>query len=247
MAAQSRPIPVILTRPAEQSARFAMALQKAFGDLISLVECPMLRPDFLDPGIESRPWSAVIFTSGTAVAAAGRLSSPVTTSAMKAYCVGDRTADVAQSAGYSAVSAKGGATDLCAQIIAAAEPGPLLHLRGAETYGDIARSLSLAGIETHEAIIYREVAQVLTDAARAVLLGNRPVILPLFSARTAKVFAEAIAQTTVIAPLCAISISENVKRAMEAVALRGSVVAERPDAESMLSAVEKMLIALQAA
>jgi uroporphyrinogen-III synthase len=245
MVAQSRAIPVILTRPAEQGARFAQALLDRFGQTISVVQSPLLAPQFLQPQIIPKSWSAVIFTSATAVAAAGLMSAAILP--RKAYCVGDRTAEAATAAGFSAISAKGNATALCALVQKLREPGPLLHLRGEEALGQVAETLTLAGIETIEVITYREVAQTLSAESLAVLSGDAPVILPVFSPRSAMILAQQLAKPSCSAPVVTVAMSQAVADALATIDASQRFVADSPDAPSMLSAIGRALIAMQAA
>jgi uroporphyrinogen-III synthase len=246
MAAQSRAIPVILTRPAEQGARFAKNVRDRFGSAVAVIESPLLAPLFLQPLIPPERWTAVIFTSATAVAALGHFGRVAAALPKKAYCVGDRTAEAARAMGFDANSAQGNAAALCALIRDAHETGPLLHLRGEEALGDIAKELNLAGIETHEAIAYREVAQTLTAQACTVLSSDRPVILPVFSPRTGTILAHELATFPRLAPLVMVSISPATARPLDDVKSRYRFVADHPDAPSMLTAIGQAMIAAQA-
>jgi uroporphyrinogen-III synthase len=245
MVAQSRAISVILTRPAEQGARFAQALLDRFGQTITVVQSPLLAPQFLQPQILPKSWSAVIFTSATAVAAAGLMNAA--TLPRKAYCVGDRTAVAATAAGFSAISAKGNAAALCAVVQKLRDPGPLLHLRGEEAVGQVAETLTLAGIDTFELVTYREVAQTLSAEALAVLSGDAPVILPVFSPRSALILGRQLAASHTLAPLVTVAISHAVADALGTIDASQRYVADSPDAPSMLSAIGRALIAVQAA
>ncbi len=247
MIAQSRAIPIILTRPAEQGARFAQELLARFDGAINVIQSPLLSPQYLQPEIGPGPWNALIFTSATAVTASGLLGPIRARLPRKAYCVGDRTAEVARSLGFEAISAKGSAASLCATIRDAGEPGPLLHLRGEETAGDISAELNLAGIETYEAVLYREIAQALTAEARITLRGELPVILPVFSPRSGKILAQELAALPHSAALLTVAISPAVAVTLDPITVMRRFVADRPDAESMLIAVGQALTAAQAA
>lgn len=130
MVPQSRPLvtAVLLTRPEAQGARFAAALAEALGP-VRLVTSPLMAPAFLVPAIPLRP-DALIFTSETGVEGYRRLAAPELSDVRRAWCVGNRTARAAEAAGLAAHSAEGDAERLIAAILAADEPGPLLHLRG---------------------------------------------------------------------------------------------------------------------
>ncbi len=247
MAAQSRPYTVILTRPAEQGAHFADQLRRDIGASIRVIESPLLVPKYLQPVLPDVRWSAVIFTSVTAVAAIARLGAAALALPRKAYCVGDRTAEVARNAGFQALSARGDAGSLRACIQAEHEPGPLLHLRGQISYGDVAKSLCLAGIETVDVIIYAQIAQPFSTDAKAAFWSDCPVILPVFSSRTGQIVSKELSLISISAPIFLVSISPNVRESLFAISAAGRFVAERPDAASMLMAIQEALIAAQAA
>ncbi len=246
MIAQSRAIPVILTRPEEQGARFAKDLQDRYGRAIDVIQSPLLAPQFLTPALGSGPWAAIIFTSATAVAAFGRLNTFSGILSQKAYCVGHRTAEAARAIGLDAISANGDSKALCATILAAREPGPLLYLRGEEALGDIAKNLRLAGIETHEVIVYSELAQTLSDEARNRLSTDHPVILPVFSPRTARILRQELLAMSRVLSVATVAISPAVAEELKPFTATWRFVADRPDAPSMLSAIGQALTVTQA-
>jgi uroporphyrinogen-III synthase len=130
----------------------------------------------------------VVFTSETAVRAAVRLI-PLAARG-QAHCVGPRTAAVARRAGFAA-QAHGG--DGAALTAALAHPGPpLIHLRGKDSRGDIAARLTQAGRDAAEVVVYRQEARPLPPRADAAMAGPGPVLVALFSPRSARLFVEAV-------------------------------------------------------
>jgi uroporphyrinogen-III synthase len=65
--------------------------------------------------------------------------------------------------------------------------GPLLHIRGRVSIGNLATRLSEYGIETHEAVGYEQNVCAPSDALIQLLQGRKPMILPLFSPKSAKI------------------------------------------------------------
>ncbi len=186
MTAQAPPPRVILTRPAVQARRFAAALRRAVPGLRIMI-APLMEEVLLHP-VPELAGRGVILTSETGVRAAVRLIPSGGRGA--AWCVGPRTAAAARRAGFAA-QAVGGDAD--ALVAALARPGPpLVHLRGEEARGDVARRLTAAGRATDEVVVYRQEARSLTPRARAVLGGPGPVIVPLFSPRSAALFRAAV-------------------------------------------------------
>jgi uroporphyrinogen-III synthase len=218
---------LLLTRPLAQSRAFAAR----FGGLDCVI-CPLLRIVPTLPVLPERKYAGLIFTSVNGVLTAAEL---LQLSGCTAWCVGDRTAAAARAARMEAHSAGGSAEDLVA-LIRARAAAPLLHLRGEHSQGDVAARLNSAGTETDEAIIYQQRAELLTAAARATLAGQRKVILPLFSARTARILSERAG--TIHAPVQVIAISDAVAAAW---ARPGVEVAATPDAGAMERAIRSQL------
>ncbi len=231
MARQSHPI-ILLTRPLAQSQRFA---DQIGGALIS----PLMRPEFLSPDLPLGDFAAVVLTSETGAEAAGRISAAGNALPKRAFCVGNRTAEVARAAGFTASSAAGAADDLLAHTIAVAPVGRLLLLRGQDSVGDLERRLVLAGIETVSLVVYRQIAQSLTDEAIAVLQDPRPVILPIFSPRSARLLADELRRIAAKAPIWLAALSPAVAEAFDFPTVY-TEIAPRPDSDAMLRAVQAL-------
>lgn len=229
--------PVLLTRPEAQSRAFAAALGERFRDRLRPIIAPVMAPGFLSPQLPSGQFEAVIFTSATAVDAAVKLGAVLPG---RAFCVGARTAAAAEAAGFKASSANGDADDLVAAILTWSPTGPLLHLRGAESRGQVAERLTSGGIETFSAVVYRQDPQPLTPEAIALLETPTPVILPLFSPRTAALLAAALPVTS-RALLQLVAISAAVADAAGPIPRSTLLIARQPDADSMLDAVGTLL------
>lgn len=239
MARQSTsdPVPVLLTRPKAQSQAFARALEDRFGPQVRPVIAPLMEVEPLAPPLPDGPFAGVIFTSANAVAAAGALE-PLP---RLAWCVGDRTAQAAQSAGFVARSAGGDAGALVAAILADPPAGRLLHLRGEETRGGVAERLAAAGVETLSLTVYRQAAQQMPEAGRALLAAPGPVVVPLFSPESARrLGAELTAPAK--ATLRLVAMSAAVAEAAQGIDQGGLWVAGRPDAAAMLEAVGLALV-----
>ena len=231
MPAQSLAPTVLLTRPAAQSASFAQSLQARVEGL-RVVVSPLMVTVFHTVTLPKEPLQGVILTSQTGAEAAGRLRTQLPD---LAYCVGDRTAQVAREAGFRVQSAQGDAEALLALILRE-KPQALIHLRGREARGDLAQRLSAAGVFTQERVVYAQDAQPLSDDAVAVLSGKAPVLVPLFSPRSAEILGAAWQGLTTHAPLVVVAISQAVAEAA-AFCPTKPVLSAHPDAPSMLDAV----------
>lgn len=229
---QTGPI-LLLTRPADASARFLAGLNEA-GVTPSTITSPLIAIRFLAPPLPGPPVAALILTSAHGVAGARRDFAEGT----RAWCVGRQTAQAARRAGFAALSADGDAEALIALILASGEAGPLLHLRGEHAQGDVAQRLSAAGIPTRDLVGYRQHAQRLNAAAVLALGGTVPVVLPLFSARTVSVLLD---HGPFAAPLVVVAISPAVAGMAAPLAARRMLTAEAPDGPSMQRATIQAL------
>ncbi len=227
-------VPVLLTRPEAASRAFAAALEARFGARVRVVVAPLMAPVLLSPPLPEGEFSAVIFTSATGVAAARGRALP-----KRAYCVGRETARQALAVGFEAVSADGDAAALVAAVLADPPGGRMLHLRGEETRGDVAERLMAAGVNVCSVVVYRQEAVALTAEAVALLAGTDPVVVPLFSPRSAVLFREAVAGGG--RGLWLAAMSEPVAEVVRDLAPAALEVARRPDAEAMLEAVGRLI------
>jgi uroporphyrinogen-III synthase len=247
MVIQSRALPVILTRPADQGRRFADRLLEVAGDRIRLFHSPLLAPQFLSPTLPEQSFAAVIFTSQTAVSAVVRKGLEFGVLPPLAFCVGDQTAKAAKAAGFDTVSAEGDAAQLVADLKCSGTRGPLLHLRGQDTRGDIANTLTSAGIETHEAVVYVQVPQPLSTEARTVFANDTPVVLPLFSPRTVEILVQQLSGMMIKAPVFTVSLSQAVSAEWRGCARRRDDLALSPNQDALVVAFQDALAAAESA
>jgi uroporphyrinogen-III synthase len=234
-SAPAVPVPVLLTRPAAEGQAFAEALIRRFGDRVRPVVAPLMAATDLDPPLPQGPFAGVIFTSAAGVEAA---ASRRTDLPRLAWCVGQKTAARAAAAGFEARSADSDATALVSAILADPPPGRLLHLRGEDSRGDLAERLVSAGIETESLVIYRQKAQPLPAEGASVLATDGPVILPLFSPRSATLFHAAM-PTGTRAMLWLVVMSAAVAEAARPIPHRALIIATQPNAGAMLQACEE--------
>lgn len=207
--------------------------REALGAEQHIILSPLLNIEMLPIETPVTQYQGLIFTSENGVRAFALTKGYQN---IPAYCVGKRTTKAASEAGLKTFSADGSADDLIAMIMAADVIGPLLHIRGEHTRGDIASRIT---VQVDEIITYRQSAQLLSDEARSALLGSREVILPMFSPRTAQIFFEQVKEVS--APFQVIAISEAVKSAIlgsNPPKNTGFHIAERPDAQAMVQAIK---------
>lgn len=213
-------MPVLLTRPRVDAERLA----EAIGARAQVIVSPLMQIVFA--GALPTVGSALL-TSGNGVAAwvagGGARGLPC-------WTVGPRTAELARAAGFEVRGVAEDAATLAAIVpIDVADP---VHLRGAVQRGDLVARLRARGIAAREAVIYRQEVEPPTAAARAAVAAG-PVLLPLWSHRSARLAFEAFGQAHRhdLRPVC-------LSRAVaDACPVPAVAMAARPEGGAMLRAI----------
>lgn len=222
---------LLLTRPAPQSRQFAAR----FAGRLDTVIAPLQKIVPLDVVLDDAGLEAVIFTSENGVRVFAEISPRRDISA---FCVGDRTAEVARAMGLAARSAKGAAGDLVAMVLAERPAGRLLHLHGRHVRGDVVDRLRTAGLDAGGLAIYDQVICPPDDAFLGVAAGSRPVIAPLFSPRSAAIFAKALGAarpSALTLPCLSAAVREALPPDLQAYAL----LADEPSADALTAAITR--------
>lgn len=226
---------ILLTRPDPGGARFAGDLRARFGPGSRIVTSPVLRIEPCGAAPDLAGVACLLFTSQHGVARFAELSARRD---LPGYAVGDATARVARAAGLRVTACEGDAASMLARIAADDEKGPFLHIRGEHAATALAEALRARGLPAREAVLYRQEAVPLSDEALAVLEGPAPVVLPLFSPRSAEVLFAGCAPR---APLCVVAISQAVAERVPEEHSGRVIVAKRPDGAAMLDAMAQAL------
>lgn len=214
---------LLLTRPEAQSKAFLISCEKAAGRRLPAIISPVMSISHTGELPDLDTYATIIFTSGNGVKTALEITS---LKGRRIATVGQRTAELAQSAGASAISL---GDDVEAFLSAVGDlADPVLLCRGTHTTGNLAERLRQTGLSVDEAVIYDQEALPLSVAARSLLAGDRPVIAPVFSPRTASLLA---GYGVFNAPVTVIAMSRNVADAWKGPGK--IVVAEKPTSEAM--------------
>jgi uroporphyrinogen-III synthase len=193
-----------------------------------------MRIAYLDTRPDLSGITTLIFTSAHGVAALARMTDRRD---IPCYAVGAATTRAAISCGFQAIDAGGDAKALCKKIIADGIKGPCLHIRGEHAAGDVAGTLSANGCPTRAHVAYRQVAIPLSDEARNLIEGENPVLLPLFSPRSAALFFD---QVTSGAPMLIAAISQAVADHVPAGKEIRLLVAKSPDTAGIMEALAEL-------
>ena len=225
---------VLITRPQPQAGRLAAALR---AEGARVVVSPLMRAVFPPVTLPEGDFAAVILTSEAGALAASRLAGLP----RRALCVGERTAEVARAGGFEARSLGMTAAEMLPAL--AAEQGPFLYLRGREASVDVAAELTARGQQAASAVVYAQEPAALSDKALALLRGVDPVAIPLYSARSARLFLAAC-PAEMAAELLPVAIAPPVREALPEALRAGAVLAEQPDGPSMQAAILRVIRSL---
>lgn len=155
-----------------------------------------------------------------------------------AWCVGDKTAEDASLRGWNAKSVGGTVDDLFQRICADQKLGEdqknFVHFCGEETRGALVERLQSVGIKAEKRTAYRQRALPLSDAAKQALLTPNPPIIPLFSPNSARRLVDQLPTTS---QADFVIISHQVSRELPESMTRNLVVAEEPNARSILKGI----------
>jgi len=229
---------ILLTRPRAQADRFAADCAARFGDAAAILIAPLIE---IVPGAALPDLAGIdglIFTSENGVRAFA--AAPGARHGLPAYCVGDRTAATARDAGLVPHSAGGTADDLVALLLSQRPSGQLLHVHGAHVTGDLAGRLRAGGLQAQGLAAYDQLEQPLAARALAALNGPRVVIAPLFSPRSAMLFARALGGA-VPARTALPCLSPAVCAALPAGYRDSATICDAPTGEAMLSEIARQL------
>ena len=230
------PQPIIaLTRPRQGSEAMAQAL----ADLpATILVAPLqeIRPRtdeivLLDQDI-------LVFTSRAAICSALQ---QITLAGRAAFAVGAQSAKELRKAGATVIGQAPTATEL-AGVITQHSPKERCHyLRGRHISLDLPKLLNSAGIETVSTIVYDQLDCPASAALLAALHGDSPVILPLFSARSAALLDRTTTDARATASLYSIAISEAVNAQINGAAMTSRLVAASPDADAMMKEIRALV------
>jgi uroporphyrinogen-III synthase len=225
---------LLITRPEPAASRFAAGLRAGLPGAEVLVS-PLMRITYGGTLPALGPGEGLIFTSRHGVEGFCRLSP------RRDLCtcvVGCATAAEARQSGFDVRMVAQDAAALLSRLAADGISGPVLHPRGAHVAADIAGTLRQAGVRARDVVVYDQTALPLTGAAREMLDGDAPVILPLMSPRSATLFFDAAGIPR--APLFVAAMSRNVAARIPGGAARHVMVAQTPDAASLRSVLHDL-------
>ncbi len=231
---------VLLTRPEPDSAAVAGLLhphghETVIAPLLSIAFDEQARVDL--SGV-----NAVLLTSANGARA---LAGATGRRDLQLFTVGAATAAAAADAGFTdIVSANGDVADLAALVADELRPGDgrLLHVAGRDVAGDLAALLP--AFQVDRVVLYRATpADVLPPALRDALIGGRLDAALFYSPRTAATFARLVDSAGLVhhcVTLSVVCLSAAVRDALGDISFRSVVVADRPDQDSLMAALDAL-------
>jgi uroporphyrinogen-III synthase len=232
---------LLLTRPAEDSAALAVALEQR-GHVVQIEPMLAIRP-LPDAALDLAGAQALLLTSANgARALAGR---PIQRD-LPVFAVGDATALAAREAGFRQVGSAGGDVDGLARLVTARlDPagGRLVHVAGGMVAGDLAGALGAAGFTVDRAVLYAaEPAETLSAACHQALTAGTLDGVLFFSPRSSRAFAR-LARMAGCGASCrrlkGWFLSQAVSAACD-LPLRARVIAAEPTQAALLAAIDAM-------
>ena len=153
------------------------------------------------------------------------------------YVVGDDTAELLTTEGYQVALTKPNVAALIAEL-KKLEQRSYSYLRGEHITMDIKAELAKNDITIDEHIAYRYIENddALAELCDVISAANSPIILPLFSARTASIISEALFAKTPAANIYAICMSEAIAEAVKHHPWASVETAKKPTIEGLANA-----------
>ena len=225
---------VLITRPHAAAERFAAELLNECPGL-NIVISPVLAIAPTGELPELSQYEGVIFTSPNAVE---RFSASTIADGCHCFCVGDTTAEAARQIGFSAVSAGGSSHELIDLVKNFPIKGRLVHVRGVHSRGEIAQRLSDMGRPCDTSIVYDQIEQTLNHSAQQLFNEKKPVIVPIFSPRTAELFIKQVQPST---QTYIVAMSQLVAQVFTKIPNIYCCIAHAPTQEAMRHSVVRLL------
>ncbi|MEM6587446.1 MAG: uroporphyrinogen-III synthase [Pseudomonadota bacterium] len=214
----NKQLTVLITRPQPGADAFAAMLQD-----LRVVVSPLMVIENVDGDLGAA--DVVVITSAHAIPALD---------GQRCYSVGQATTEAARAAGCDAVMAGETAEAVAQRVIADKPEGRIVYARGQHVAFDMVGALQAAGLTASDVVVYDQRDTVLSEEAKALLSETAPVIVPLFSARSARRFFEVCPEG---ADLRVIAMSEGVADMVPEAQTRNVTISPNPDAATMAEAV----------
>jgi uroporphyrinogen-III synthase len=230
---------LLLTRPRDSAEEFAKAHDWAGKVVIAPLLQIVLRP-VAPPALGE----GVIVTSRHGVQALAAVSARRDTAL---WCVGPGTWAAARAAGFDNLHMAEGTAAALLDLLRANPPDqPLVHMCGAHVVMDLCAELRSAGLSARPLVCYDQHALALCTKAQRALSEAGDVVVPVFSPRSARIFAREWHELTrPRATLHAVAISQAAVDGLSGLPLHTLRIAQTPDMQGMLAELAALQAALE--
>ena len=175
---------------------------------LDILISPLIEIQYTPYDFIQRDYSGYIFTSENAILSL--LSSGISLGNVDVFCVGKQTQKLAIKSGFNVLSTYPRVELLVRDLGELKFKDKLFYFRGDHVSCDLKPALSEMGIVIEELIVYNQLACSLSKEAFN-LLSSKPCLIPLYSARTAKLFSKQVSKLSSNGHLI-YCMSENIKR-----------------------------------
>ena len=227
---------ILLTRPHDQALRFSEDLVRLGVISKNILVDPITKIEGVDVLYNFSSVRGLLITSANAVT---YLPATLVGSKLPTFCVGGATTRAALKQGLMAQNLAATAQGLYNVLSGRQIEGPLLHLRGTHTTLDLEAYFWDTSIEVKNLIIYRQISQNLEPATYNLLRGIVPIVLPIFSSRSAKLLCGLDLNWAL--HTC-VAISEAVAVLCRTAGFGQVLVSPEPSAGSMLSTLTPLFV-----
>jgi len=235
-------MPVLLTRPLEDSRALAQTLE---AEGIAPLIWPLTRIVPTVAVLElATDTGGLLFTSVNGVRALAALTGRRD---LPALCVGQATAEAARKAGFRDCVSAGGDARALAELARQSGIGDFLHPRGHDTAGDLKGWLATSGQTVTEAVLYRaEETGPPPAPVEAALARGAVGLVTIWSRRAGEILARHLARSgATLDNTALLAISGGAAEPLAASGFRRSVLAGTPDRDAMLAAIRAYAITVR--
>jgi len=223
---------LLLTRPLGGNERFCLKIKHLLYSC-EILDNPIQRIDFLPSLSKVNKNSVLIFTSANGLRAAKKHN----LINKKCFVVGANTKKIAVSFGYDVLAFSKDQENLLKLIKSKKPTESMVHIRGKHTVGNLCDALKRNQFSCLDIIGYNQEPLKIKKQNLQKIHSGRPVILPIFSSRSA----ELLQSNLDLTGFNVIAISEAVAKIVTGVELGELVISKKPDLNSMQEATLAIL------
>ena len=223
---------LLLTRPLDGNERFCLKIKHLLYSC-EILDNPIQKIDFLPSLSKVNKNSVLIFTSANGLRAAKKHN----LINKKCFVVGSNTKKIAASFGYDVLGFSKDQENLLNLIKSKKPTESMVHIRGKHTVGNLCDALKRNQFSCLDIIGYNQEPLKIKKQNLQKIHSGRPVILPIFSSRSA----ELLQSNLDLTGFNVIAISEAVAKIVTGVELGELVISKKPDLNSMQEATLAIL------